>query len=411
MRRARAGDAWVAEALDAKRPAGTEQGLIKQERCEKSVGSGPLAIRRVAFRTSPRIYVEEVVVPRYRLISRVGGAALTRILGDTMTIEDLYRLLRAGHVQAQGVVDTVPDPLLVLDESLCIQAASRSFFQTFKVDRYETIGKHVYELGNGQWDIPGLRLLLTEVIPKSTAVINYQVEHDFPDLGRRTMHLTARTLFRPDGGSRLLLLSIVDVTDVVKQDAAKDLLFGELQHRMKNLLSVVRSLIGQTSTEGRSAEEYRDAFLGRFDALVEAENLAFSEQAETGVRVLVERILAPYAAEREAIILDDGAAVELSPRAVRSLGLVLHELATNAAKYGALSVPEGQVNVSWRLEDEGRDLRLEWTESGGPPVAPPDREGYGSKLIRSATTYSLGGEVEQEYAASGLRTSIVVPLG
>jgi hypothetical protein len=74
-----------------------------------------------------------------------------------MNTEDLYRLLRTGHVQAQGIVDTIADPLLVLDGSLCVQSASRSFFETFKVDRYETIGKHIYELGDGQWNIPALR--------------------------------------------------------------------------------------------------------------------------------------------------------------------------------------------------------------------------------------------------------------
>ncbi|TIV43533.1 MAG: PAS domain-containing protein, partial [Mesorhizobium sp.] len=129
-----------------------------------------------------------------------------------MNMEDLYRLLRTGHVQLQGIVDTVVDPLLVLDEGLSVQNASRSFFEMFKVDRDETIGQHIYELGNGQWDIPELRHLLSAVIPKSTAVINYEVEHDFPDIGRRTMLLTARTLHHPDNGSRSLLLSIVDAT-------------------------------------------------------------------------------------------------------------------------------------------------------------------------------------------------------
>ena len=74
-----------------------------------------------------------------------------------MNMEDLYRILRTGHVQLQGIVDTVADPLLVLDESLCVQAASRSFFETFNVDRYETIGQRFYDLGNGQWDISALR--------------------------------------------------------------------------------------------------------------------------------------------------------------------------------------------------------------------------------------------------------------
>jgi two-component sensor histidine kinase len=327
-----------------------------------------------------------------------------------MNVEDLYRLLRTGHVQAQGIVDTVSDPMLVLDESLCVQSASRSFYETFRVDRYETIGQPVYALGNGQWDIPELRLLLSQVVPKSTAVINFEVEHDFPGLGRRTMLLTARTLFHPDNASHSLLLSIVDATERHRRDAAKDLLFGELRHRMKNLLGVAQSLARQTGTEGRSAAEYRDVFLGRFGALVEAQDLAFAEQEETALGVLIERILAPYAGDAEAVAIEPGAPVVLSPRTIMSLSLVLHELATNAAKYGALSAAGGRVRVGWGVEGDGR-LRLRWAESGGPPVTPPAATGYGTQLIEATVTYNLGGRVDQRYEPGGLEADIVVPLG
>lgn len=165
-----------------------------------------------------------------------------------VNMEDLYRILRASHVQAQGIVDTVTDPLLVLDESLRVQNASRSFFETFKVDRYETIGKPLYELGNGQWDIPALRQLLVDVIPKATAVIDYEVEHDFPDLGRKVMLVTARKLHHPDDVAHFMLVSIVDATERYQQDAAKDLMFGELRHRMKNLLAVAEAIARQTTT-------------------------------------------------------------------------------------------------------------------------------------------------------------------
>lgn len=327
-----------------------------------------------------------------------------------MNIEDLYRLMRTGHVEAQGIVDTISDPLLVLDAGLCVRNASRSFFERFKVDRYETIGQHLYELGNGQWDIPALRLLLSDVIPKSTAVINYEVEHDFPELGRRTMLLTARTLHHPDNSSHTMLLTIADATDRVRSDAAKDMLFSELRHRMKNLLAVARSIARQTRTKGRSAEEFRDDFLGRFGALVEAQDLSFTEH-DSDLPALIERVLAPYTADPEAVVIDRGTSVTLGPSTMMSLSLVLHELATNAAKYGALSVPGGRVHVSWHVEEENTQLRLNWVESGGPPVAPPATTGYGTQLIQSATTYSLGGRVEQDYAAGGLEAEIVIPLG
>ena len=328
-----------------------------------------------------------------------------------MNMEDLYRLLRTGHIQAQGIVDTVPDPLLVLDEGLRIQAASRSFFETFKVQRDETIGRAFYELGSGQWDIPELRRLLVEVIPKASAIIDYEVKHDFPGVGHRIMLVTARTLHHPDGGSHTMLVSIVDVTDRYRRDSAKDMLVGELRHRMKNLLAVAQSIARNTASEGRSATEYREDFLGRLDALAEAQNLAFAEQKETGLAVLVERILAPYTANPAAVEIEPGAAIELEPRMMMSLSLILHELATNAAKYGALSAPGGKVHINWRIEKANHQLRLKWTETGGPLVKPPATTGYGIRLIDAAATHNLSGHMERHFEESGLQSEIVIPLG
>jgi PAS domain-containing protein len=179
-----------------------------------------------------------------------------------MNLEDIYRLLRSEHVQAQGIVDTVPNPLLVLDQDYCVLSASRSFFETFKVNRDETIGHSLFKLGNKQWDIPELRLLLKDVVPKSVVVEGYEVEHDFPGLGRRRMILSARRLFHPDNNSTTLLLSMEDATTRLQKEEERELLLGELRHRVKNLLGVVLALARQTEAAGRTGEEYRDAFLG-----------------------------------------------------------------------------------------------------------------------------------------------------
>jgi len=179
---------------------------------------------------------------------------------------------------------------------------------------------------------------------------------------------------------------------------------------MKNLLGVAQSIARNTPTQGRSADEYRDAFLGRFRALVEAQDLAFAEQGESTLTAVIERVLEPYTASPEAVVIEPGAAVVLDPRTISTLSLVLHELATNAAKYGALSAPGGRVRVSWRLEEPDGALRLKWEETGGPAVTPPATTGYGTHLIQSTTAYSLGGHVEQEYEAGGLKAAIVIPL-
>ncbi|MBX9462588.1 MAG: histidine kinase [Aquamicrobium sp.] len=328
-----------------------------------------------------------------------------------MNMEDLYRVLRTSHVQAQGIVDTVAYPLLVLDESLCVQAASLSFFRTFKVDRYETIGQPLYELGNGQWNIPDLRILLSDVIPRATAVINYEVEHDFPNLGRRRMLVTARTLHHPDNGSHRMLLTFGDVTERCRRDSARDMLVSELRHRMKNVLAVAQSIARQTATKGRSAEQYRDDFLGRFGALIAAQDLAFADQGEGDLATLIERVFAPYTANPDAVVIEPGAAVELSPRETMALSLILHEMGTNAAKYGALSESGGQVRISWQVDDANTELHLKWTERGGPTVKAPTTTGYGTELIQSAVSYNLQGRMEQNYAATGLESEIVIPLG
>lgn len=327
-----------------------------------------------------------------------------------MNLEDFYRVVRNGHVRAQGIVDTVPAPLLVLDQDLCVETANRAFHEIFNVSQDDTIGKHLYELGNGQWNIPELRRLLEDVIPKSSIVVDYEVEHDFPHLGRRTMLLTAHRLHHPDNIGRTLLLSMVDATERRKHESEKDVLLGELRHRIKNLLALVQAMARQTSVEGRSAQEYRDAFLGRFNALVRAHELAFSENKNLGLREVVERTLEPYAANSPAVVIEPGPQVVLSPKQLQPLSLILHELATNAVKYGALSVASGQIRVKWDLETGGaRHLRLRWQEVGGPPPAPPAAAGFGTRLIQVAAA-ELGGHPDLVYSPVGLNAEIIVPL-
>ncbi|MCA1369742.1 PAS domain-containing protein [Bradyrhizobium sp. BRP14] len=329
-----------------------------------------------------------------------------------MNLEDLYRLLRNGHVESQGIIDTVPDPLLVLDQNLCVRTASRAFFTTFKVDRDETIGQHIYDLGNRQWDIPELRRLLEEVIPKSTAVVDYEVEHDFPSIGRRTMLVSAHRLFHPDNNSRTLLLSIVDATKRRQHEAEKDVLLGELRHRMKNLLGLVQAMARQTTATGRSGEEYRDAFLGRFNALVQAHDAAYAQEGEADLQEVLERTLKPYSEGPTGVLVESGPAVPLAAKQIVSLSLILHELATNAVKYGALSQPTGQVRVRWEVEEASApNLRLVWQEAGGAPVAPPVSSGFGTQLIEFAVSRELGGRVELNYQPAGLVVEIVAPLG
>ena len=191
-------------------------------------------------------------------------------------------------------------------------------------------------------------------------------------------------------------------------------LVRELQHRVKNILALVQSFAMLTSAEGRSAEEFRDVLLGRLHALARAHSL-FSEARgrDVGLDGLVGRVVEPYRADRpEAVAIAGENGVMLDAKQGLTLGLMLHELATNAAKYGALSVPDGQVLISWRVERPGDapHLHLAWRESGGPPVAPPRHRGFGTRMIERAGSYELDGRAEVTHLPEGLRAEVSFPL-
>jgi len=158
---------------------------------------------------------------------------------------------------AQAIVNTIPEPFIVLDDSFHVLAASRSFYETFKVDPEQTQGCLLYALGDGQWDIPALRLLLETIIPERAAMDGFEVEHDFPGIGSRIMLLNARKVIYEDSHSSTILLAFMDITvrRTIERDKAlllerteellrqKDVLLQEMQHRVANSLQIIASIL------------------------------------------------------------------------------------------------------------------------------------------------------------------------
>ncbi|MFN4098315.1 MAG: HWE histidine kinase domain-containing protein [Pararhodobacter sp.] len=310
-------------------------------------------------------------------------------------------------------MDTVRDPLLVLDNELTILSANPAFYATFETERDDTVGVPFHKLGNGQWNIEELRYLLEQVIPKSASVFDYEVTADFPVVGHRTMLLSAQRIIQHGSGRRILLLSIVDATERQQKERSQLNLIGELHHRLKNLLSVTRALARQTRVKDRTADEYRDAFLGRLDALGKVLDVTAKEDMAE-LPALARTVLSPYMGQTEAVVLEKGPVVSLSAAQAMGLGMILHELATNAAKYGALSVPDGKVTIVWNVDDEEDKtsaVNLRWRESNGPPVAPPEADGFGTRVIRFAAENDLHGRVEQVYEPEGLVVTLTFPRG
>lgn len=199
--------------------------------------------------------------------------------------------------------------------------------------------------------------------------------------------------------------TIVDITERKQAEARERLLAREVDHRAKNLLSIVQSLA--LLTRAPTIDAYRKALGDRLQALARAHGLlASAGWYRVDLAAIVARELAPYCAEPVRCAAE-GPEVPLAPNAAQALALVLHELATNATKYGALSVPAGRVRVRWTIEQEA--LRLRWHEQGGPPVFPPSGEGFGSRLIEQSISRTLRGQVQKDWAPQGLVATLTVP--
>ena len=182
-------------------------------------------------------------------------------------------------------------------------------------------------------------------------------------------------------------------------------LVQELAHRARNMLGLVQSLAAHTRADEPPARAYRDAFLGRLQALARAEGLVFEDHAQRiDLAQLAPRVLEPFVVDRPEASAIEGPALWLPARMGRILGLVLHELATNATKHGALSVPGGRVRLRWRVEEGqgGPRAHLHWVETDGPAVAPPGRRGFGTRLLETLAGYELDAKVLLDPRPEGL---------
>ena len=200
-----------------------------------------------------------------------------------------------------------------------------------------------------------------------------------------------------------------DVTEDVEKEARRDLLTSELNHRVKNSLATIQSIASQTIRHAPDMESFKQSFMGRIRAIARAHDLLINlDNREGTVADLVVSQVGPYASETDRQLQARGPRIQLGPSVAHGLGLVLHELATNAAKYGALSREGGRVEIDWsRITlDDVPALHLVWREIGGPPVEPPERTGFGTVLIADSLTHSLGGASRIDYARDGLIAKI-----
>ena len=210
------------------------------------------------------------------------------------------------------------------------------------------------------------------------------------------------------------LVSFLDVTGIVEAEQQQRLLVDELNHRVKNMLTVVISMVRQTLRRSETLDEFSTAFLGRLRALATAYTLLSQENwTEVGLQHILQEELSPYQNDADpSNVALQGPRVALRPGAALAFGMIVHELATNAVKYGALSVPEGHILVEWQFENTsaGEQLVWHWRESHGPAVTPPSHHGFGLQLIERSIGHELNGEASVQFLDTGLDAVLTIPL-
>ncbi|MGB6948476.1 MAG: HWE histidine kinase domain-containing protein [Methyloceanibacter sp.] len=236
------------------------------------------------------------------------------------------------------------------------------------------------------------------------------VESTFELSGRgRSFYLLIEPL-RDDCGEMVGTTSVaVDISERKDAENQLRLLLRELTHRSKNLLAVIHAIARQTASRTRSIEDFLQRFSARLVAIGCSQDLLVADDWHgSSLRTLVEQQLSGHADRFGAQIVIDGEDIVLKPEAIQNLGLALHELATNAQKYGALSRDSGRVRIHWEF-GEAAKLELVWEERGGPPVTAPERSGFGRAMIETVVGQALEGDVKLSFPATGVRCVIVIP--
>jgi two-component sensor histidine kinase len=345
------------------------------------------------------------------------GDCLEADLGENQLSE-----IEAARAFAQAIIDTVREPVLVLDQDLRVITASRSFYRTFKVGLEDTEGRLLYELGDGHWNIPKLRLLLERIAPENGVMEDYEVEYEFPNVGPRTMCLNARKVFYEEGSHTTILLGIEDVTrqrvlerekdELLRQ---KDVLLEEIQHRVANSLQIIASIIllkAKAVDSDETRVHLQDAHKRVMSVAAVQQHLhasASSGSVEMGPYLsrLCEALATSMIGENRPISLKVSGEGSATSRQAESLGLIVTELVINSLKHAfSEDTKDGQITVAYDVS--GTDWKLSITDNGvGKPdgVFAQPKTGLGTGIIE-ALAQQLSAKVETLSGPEGTTVSI-----
>lgn len=342
-----------------------------------------------------------------RLKEAAFGARSATMLGDDVlrraeTIQSQSRQLRNLFMQAPSFMAVLRGPDHVID------LANNAYAQL--IGHRELTGLPV-RAALPEVVEQGFIDLLDHVLVSREAFVGRRVKVALQReagaaLEERYLDFIYQPIIEPDGSASGVFVEGIDMTEQVQADERQRLLLDELNHRVKNTLATVQAIAQQTLRGAEGPAAFAEAFEARLLALSQTHNaLTDSQWAGAGLTQILAQELGPYGAERVSM---EGPEVHLPARVALSLGMVFHELATNAAKYGALSTA-GRLMLTWSVTGDD-NLVFEWRETGGPPTVQPERRGFGSRLIERSITVELGGHIASNYGDDGLVVRFKTPL-
>ncbi|MCK1344522.1 PAS domain S-box protein [Bradyrhizobium sp. CW11] len=336
-----------------------------------------------------------------------------RVAQDVTATKQLEDRLREGEQRMRDLLEALPAAIYTTDAEGRINFYNRAAVEM--AGRTPQPGDEWCVTWKLYWPdgspLPHNECPMAVALRENRPVRGAEAVAERPD-GRRVPFIPYPTPLRDSAGNLVGAVNmLVDITERKNAENAQKVLIDELNHRVKNTLATVQSLANQTARHAGDLQEFLPTFMGRLLALARAHDLLTKRNwQDAPFEKLVHDVIAPVSGGR---VVTGGPHVDLDARMALSITMVLNELLTNAVKYGALSVPNGSVSLTWRIGAGERSrgvLECEWREVGGPPVTPPKRRGFGTRLMERCIEHDLSGEFDLVFEPEGTRCRMVFPV-